>query len=182
MLQLERLDGVPGNLADDVELALQRVGHGDPGAAADENLANHRLDLFYGLAQTRIVAGHVAPAEQHLALVLDRAFDFILACQPRGRFLRQEDHAHAVLAVRRQLDAPASHFLAKELVGDLDQNPGSVAGQRIRADRPAMGKILEDKQALLDDRMAADTLDVRNEPHATGIMFVGRIVEALLRG
>ncbi len=94
----------------------------------------------------------------------------------------QEYHAHTVLAERRQLDAPASHFLAEKLVGNLDQNTGPVAGQRVRADRAAMGEVLEDLQALLDDGMAPGALDVRNEAHATGVVFVGRVIEPLFRG
>ena len=41
--EIERLDGAGGGLADHVELALQRVGHDHVGAAADEDLADHRL-------------------------------------------------------------------------------------------------------------------------------------------
>ena len=41
--QLQRLDRAAGGLADDVELALQRVGHDDVGAAADEDLPDHRF-------------------------------------------------------------------------------------------------------------------------------------------
>src|SRR4029077_12227485 len=39
MLELERLDGVARALADDVELALERVGYRDAAPAADEHLA-----------------------------------------------------------------------------------------------------------------------------------------------
>ena len=71
---------------------------------------------------------HVAPAEQHLAFVLDRALDLVLAGEARGRLLRQEHHADAVLPERRQLDALLRHLLAEERVGDLDQDARAVAG------------------------------------------------------
>ena len=43
------------------------------------------------------------------------------------------------------------HLLAEELVRDLDQDAGAVAGQRVGADRAAVGQVLQDQQALLDD-------------------------------
>ena len=39
-------------------------------------------------------------------------------------FLRQEDHAHAVFARRRQFHALLGHFFAVVLVGNLDQDAG----------------------------------------------------------
>ena len=45
-----------------------------------------------------VVGRHVAPAEQHLAFACDRALDLLLAGHARRGFLRQEHHAHAVLA------------------------------------------------------------------------------------
>ena len=43
------------------------------------------------------------------------------------------------------------HLLAEELVRDLDQDAGAVAELRIAADRAAVGQVLQDQQALLDD-------------------------------
>ena len=94
---------------------------------------------------------HVAPAQQHLAFGLDGALELLLAGQARGVLLGQEDHADAVLAGRRQLDALARHLGAVELVGDLDQDAGAVAHQLVGADGAAMVEVLEDLQALLDD-------------------------------
>ena len=66
--------------------------------------------------------------------------------------LRQEHHADAVLARRRAASTPCCrHLGAEEGVGDLDQDAGAVALQRVGADRAAMGQVLEDLQALLDD-------------------------------
>jgi hypothetical protein len=42
-----------------------------------------------------------------------------------------------------------------------------------------MGKVFEDLEALLDDRVALFGLDVRDEANATSIVLVGRIVQAL---
>ena len=105
--QAQRLDRVAGALADHVELALQRILVEIAHAAADEHLADHRLDLLRALGQPAVVGGHVAPAQQHLAFRDDRALDFLLARHPRRRLARQEHHADAVLADRRQRDARA---------------------------------------------------------------------------
>ena len=92
---------------------------------------------------------HVAPAEHDLAFGLDRALELLLAGEARGVLLRQEDHADAVFAGRRQLDALLRHLLAVEAVGDLDQDAGAVAHQLVGADRAAVVEVLEDLQTLL---------------------------------
>ncbi len=180
--QLQRLDRVAGALADDVELALERIGHRDPAAAADEYLADHRLDLADRLAEVRVVARHVAPAEQELAFVLDRALDLVFAGEPRSRFARQEHHADAVLARRRQLDVLARHFFAQEGVRHLDQDAGAVARQRIGADGAAVRQVLQYLQPLLDDGVGFFALDVRDEADAAGVVLVGGIVKTLGKG
>ena len=96
--QPHRLDRVAGALADHVELALQRILVEIAHAAADEHLADYRLDFLCAFGQAAVVGGHVAPAEQHLAFRQDRALDFLLARHPRGRFPRQEHHADAIVA------------------------------------------------------------------------------------
>src|SRR5687768_6006270 len=113
MLQPQRLDRMTGALADDVELALERIGDGDAPAAPDEYLADHRLQLARRLGQITVVHRHVAPAEQHLAFVLDRPLDLVLAGIAGGRVARQEYHSDAVLTGRRQLHALLDHLLAE---------------------------------------------------------------------
>ena len=119
---------------------------------------------------------HVAPAEQHLPLVLDRTLDLVLAGEARQPILRQEHHAHAVLPDRRKLHPLRRHFLAQEPVRDLDQDAGAVARQRIGAGRAAVSEVLEDLQPLVDDGVALCALDVGDKADATGVMFVGGIV------
>ena len=134
------------------------------------------LDRF---AEAGAVDRHVAPAEQDLAFVLDRALDLVFAGEARRRFLGQEHHADAVLARRRQAHALRGHLLAEERVGNLDQDAGAVAGERIGADRAAMGEVAQDLQTLLDDRVAFLALDVRDEADAAGVVLVGGVVETL---
>ena len=58
--------------------------------------------------------------------------------------------------------------------GNLDQDAGAVAHQLVGADRAAVVEVLQDQQALLDDRVALVALDVGDEADAAGIVFVGR--------
>ncbi len=93
--------------------------------------------------------------------------------------LRQEDHAHAVLAGRRQGHALLGHVFAVELVRDLDQDTGTVAHQRVGADRAAVIQVFQDLQALQDDLMALLALDMSNHADAAGVFFIGGVVHAL---
>jgi hypothetical protein len=179
VLQPERLDGVPRGLADDVELALQRVGDGNAAAPADEHLADHRLELPRRLGEIGVVDRHVAPAEQRLALVLDRALDLVLAGDARGRIARQEHHADAVLPLGRQLDALLGHLVAEIAVRNLDQQPGAVGELRVPAHRAAMRQVAQHREPLLDDRVRLLALDMRHEADAAGVVLVCGIVQTL---
>ena len=169
-------------LADDVELAFERIGDSDVLAAPDEHLADHRLDFPDRIAESRIVAGHVAPTDECLPFFLDRTLDFVFASQSRRRFLGQEHHADAILSVRRQLDVLPGHFFAQERVRNLQQDAGTVASKRIGADRASMRQILEYLQPLLDDGVGFLALDMGDETDAAGVVFIGRIVESLGKG
>ena len=126
-----------------------------------------------------VVDRHVAPAEHDLAFDAHGALDFLFAGDARGVLLRQEHHADAVFAGRRQLDALLGHLVAEVLVGNLDQDAGAVAHQRVGADRAPVVQVLQDQQALLDDRMALVALDMGDETDAAGIVFIGGIVQTL---
>ena len=140
--KLERLYRVPGLLADDVELALERVLVERVRAAADEHLTHHRLDFLGALGQARVIGRHVAPAEKHLALAGDRTLDFLLAGHARGRLLGQKNHADAVLPHRRQRQALSSAGAPEKRIGQLNQDARTVALQRIGARCTPMGQIL----------------------------------------
>ena len=170
-----------GLLANDVELAFQRLLVDAVRAARDEDLPDDRLDILGALRQAGVVGRHVAPAEQQLAFAGHRALDLLLARHARRRLLRQKHHADAVLSERRQREPLPAAGAAQECVGKLDQDARAVALQRVGAGRAAVGKILEDLQALRDDRMAGLALDVRDEPQAAGIVLVRRIVHSLPR-
>ena len=136
---------------------------------------------FVRSRQAAVVGRHVAPAEQDLAFARDRALDLLLAGHPRRRLLRQEHHADAVLADRRQRDALRCRRPAQERVGQLDQDAGAVALQRVGAGRAAVREVLEDRRALRDDRVALLALDVGDEAQAARVVLVRGVVQTLAR-
>ena len=96
-------------------------------------------------------------------------------------FFRQEDHADAVFARRRQVDALLGHFFAEELVGNLQQDARAITHQRVSADGAAMVEVVQDAQALLDDLVALLALDMGDEADAASVVFIGRVVQTLGR-
>src|SRR5689334_15978018 len=80
--ELEGLYRVAGRFPDDVELAFESVRNGDAFASSNEYLPNDGLNLLDGNTEAAVVARHIAPAQQYLALVLDRSLDLVFARKP----------------------------------------------------------------------------------------------------
>ena len=83
--------------------------------------------------------------------------------------------------------APASrqlepHHLAVEAVGNLDQDPGAVAGVDLRAGGAPVLEMAETVQAHPDDVLAATTEHVHDERHPTGVVLELGAVQAYRRG
>src|SRR5205085_7015922 len=66
-----------------------------------------------------------------------------------------------------------------ERIGELDEDAGTVAKQRVVSGRTAMGEVLQDLKTLSEDRVALLALDVRDESEAAGVVLVRRIVQSL---
>jgi hypothetical protein len=71
------------------------------------------------------------------------------------------------------------HFLAIELVGNLDQDTGTVALQRVGTNSTAVIQILQDQQTLLDDAMTLLSLEMGDKAHAASVVLVGWVVQTL---
>jgi hypothetical protein len=123
---------------------------------------------------------HVAPAQQHLPLGLDRALHLLLAGQARGVLLGQEDHADTVFAGCGQRDALGGHLLAVQRIGQLDQDAGAVTHQLVGTDCAPVVEVLQDLEGVLDDGVGLGAADVGNKTHTTGIVFVAGGVQAVL--
>ena len=100
------------------------------------------------LAETRRVHRHVAPPENELALADHQLSEQVLADDSIDWVLREEDHADAVVAGRRELDLLLGHLWSEEPVGDLEQHSRTVAGEGIGTDGATVGEVGENGEAL----------------------------------
>ena len=88
-------------LADDEQLALERVLVGGRLAAPDEHLAHHRLKCFDTLTQRAVVDRDIAPTDDGLTFCDDLISDDLFTSSARDWISRQEQHAYAVISCRR---------------------------------------------------------------------------------
>ena len=93
--------------------------------------------------------------------------------------MRQEHYADAVFTQGRQDHVLTCHFLAEKPVGDLNEDARTVTRKRVGPYRTTMGEVLEDRQTLLDNRVALDASDIRHKADAACIVFVTGVVQAL---
>jgi hypothetical protein len=177
----EKPGDVGGPLADDVELALEGVAGRRIGPARHRDLADPRLARLGGLAQTGVVGGHVAPAQHFLAFVDDDGFHQRHAGLRGGAILWQEHHADAVVADGRQGNAQRGELGAQESVGNLDQDAGAVAGQRIGAHGAAVLEVAQNLQALTHDVVRLHALAMDDEADTAAVMLVPGVVQTLAR-
>src|SRR5207244_898776 len=85
----------------------------------------------------RRIDRHGAPAEQALSLLADRLLEDLEALVALEDVARQEHHADPVVALGRQGEAELAALACEEVVRDLHQDAGAVAGQWIAAARTA---------------------------------------------
>ena len=176
---LAGIDRGRDRLAQDIEPALELGLVPDLPAAADEHLLVHRLGRLHRFAERRVVGGHVAPADERHALALDHLQPDVADHLPPIRIARHEQGADRVFARLRQGEAEPVGLLGEELVRDLHQDAGAVAGARIGADRAAVLQIAQDGERVLDQLVRFLALDVGDEADAAGILVERRIVETL---
>ena len=127
VLEIQSLDFMTGELADNVEFSFQSIRHHDVSAAANKNLFNNRSSFTDGFRQLNVfIDGNVSPSQNHLAFSLNSSFDFLLARSAGRMFAGQEDHTDAIITGLGQKDILFCHFSPKELVGNLNKNTGPV--------------------------------------------------------
>src|SRR5439155_19625351 len=101
-------------------------------------------------------------AKQYLSLARDGAADLLLARDARRRLLGKKNHANAILANGGQREALSTTRAPKKRIWKLNENPGAIALQRVRASGAPMGQVPQDLQTLIDDRMTLLALDMRD--------------------
>src|SRR5262249_23272640 len=162
-------------LADHVELALERLLVARVTAGADEHLPHGGEDRPRERSRRLRVDRHPAPAEHDPALLGDDLLDDRRTGPLLVGLGRQEDHADAVPVGRRQRDARRRALPAEERIGDLHQDAGAVARQRITAAGAAVREVLEHGERLPDDVVRALALHVDDESDAARVALGARI-------
>ena len=94
----------------------------------------------------------------------------------------QEQRADRVFARSRQGEAELRRLSGEELMRDLHQDSGAVAGARIGAHRAAVLEIDQDREGVFDDLMGLASLDVGDEADAAGVLVERGVVKAARRG
>jgi hypothetical protein len=92
---------------------------------------------------------------------------------------RGKHHSDTVLALARQLNALVGHNAPHKAVGYLQQYPRAVAGLGLAAHAASVREIFENLYCVLDQFVGFDALNVHEHAYAAGIVFKGRIVQAL---
>jgi hypothetical protein len=93
----------------------------------------------------------------------------------------QEGYANGVLANTGQGKSQGATLTRKELMGNLNQNAGSITGLWIAAARAAMRQIDKDLNSLLNNLMALLAANARYKTDTAGVMLVRRIIKTLRR-
>ena len=146
-------------------------------APGQEKLGEVRHGLGRGGADMLGVHGEFAPAEHLHVLFGGDALDGGHGAATAFFFLWKESRADRVRARLGQLEI---HDLAVELVRDLDQQTGAVAGVGFGAAGPAMFQVAQRDQGLCDDRVISAALQVSDEGDTAGVVFVLTSVQAML--
>ena len=94
---------------------------------------------------------------------------------------RHEDVAGGIAAGRRQREAELAALVLEEVVRDLNEHAGAVAGQRVGAHCAAVLEVGENLEGVGDDLMRFAALEIGDEADATRIALVRRIIKTLRR-
>ena len=149
----ERLTGAGG------QERLGEVGHAGPGHGADQ-VGDDR---------------HLTPAEDGEALIGGEGFDACLRGVGFALFGGEEGGAHHVLAGGGQLEAGHG---SEELVRDLHEEAGTVAGSLIGSDGAAVFEVAQGGESGIDDVVAGFAAEGGNDGQAAGVLLLLRVVEA----
>ena len=166
-------------LADDKQFAFEVVGGCAVITAADEHLADDRFNLLDAVTEVVIVSRDITPAQQDLAFFNQRLFDQCFALVTTLDRLRQKHHANAIMFRSGQFDAEINTAGAQEIIRYLNQYAGTIPGFRVCTNSAAMGQVFQDGETLTHYLMAFTSFEIGHEANTAGIVFIGRVVQAL---
>ena len=121
------------------------------------------------------------PAQEVLALLGYDLLEDLHAELLLGRVGRGEERADAIRSRLSQGDAQRLAAGDEELVGNLDQDPRTIAGVVLAAAGATVIQVHKRRQSIPDQLMRFPPLQVDDEPHPATVMFVARIIQALRR-
>ncbi len=102
-----------------------------------------------------------------------------LAVRAQALVLRQEDVADGIAPLRGQREAELAALVFQEVVRDLHQHAGAVAGQGVGADGATVLEVFEDLERVRDDLGRLASLHVGDEADAAGIALMRGIIKPL---
>ena len=167
------LDAFPGHVYASIELYSRCLPSGD------EQLAKYRHGHERSATEHRLVDRHVAPPQRLEVLFSKDALNPGLGIVSLIRVLGQEGNSGDVLAWRWKRE---TGHVPVEPVGDLDQDPGAVAGVDIGPLGPAVLQIAERANGLRHDLVCGRARHVAHERDSAGVVFIARIIETLAPG
>ena len=107
-----------------------------------------RLGRPGDVAEAGVVGRHVAPAEHREPGLANRPLEDLVAPLSDALALGSKDHGDAVLGRFGQSEAQRLGFGGEELVGDLQQHAGAVAGRFVGPGRAAVHQVQQHAVAV----------------------------------
>ncbi len=157
----------------DLGVAADRAGHDD--------LPDGRLPGDGRGAQGAVVGGHLAPAQDLQPQLVEGALEVEANPVMGVRVARQEALADGVVARSREGDAELRALPQEEGVGQLNEDASAIARGLLGAAGAAVVEVRQDVDALADDVVRDDVVEISHEADAARIVLEPGVVESLLR-
>src|SRR5207244_3908499 len=135
-----------------------------------------RPDTF---AEHVFIDRHVSPAQNFQAFLARRLPPDAPDVLAIDRYARQEQLSDRIILRSGQGEADALGLIDKEVMRDLQKDAGAVARLGIGAHGAAVLEIAQYAEAIGDDLVALEIVDIGDEADAAGIVFVTRIIKAM---
>src|ERR1019366_10265725 len=149
------------------------------GATAHKNLLDVGLRGSRHSANGGREGRRIPPAQHRQSLLANNALQNSFALQALVFLHRQERHAHAISAGQRQFETQLAALPHKELVWDLEENAGAIAGLGIASAGPAVRKVEQHPDSLAYDVVTLVAAHAGYESDPAGVVLLRRMVQTL---
>ena len=127
-------------LADHIQLPLEGILINFRWAR-DKNLLDVRLRCPRNSSNSVAIYGSIAPAQNAQSFFPNNSFENSFTVQTRMLLDRQERYSDCIFTRCRQCEPQGFAFAGEELVGNLNEHSGAVAGLRIATACPTVGQV-----------------------------------------